>query len=251
MATIIKQFIAALQFLTIFRITNKIDLDPKDFSASLAFFPLIGLLLGTLLAVTGYLFLKPFPASVAGALMCAFYVFLTRGLHLDGIADVFDALGSHKPKEQMLQIMKDSHIGAIGVIALVLVLILKSSGFGILIQSESFKFIALVPVLGRFSLHVLAAFSHYARPEGGLGEGFVGEKARAYLLPSALITVLASIFLAGFAGLLLTIAITLLALFFVIFFKRALGGVTGDVLGFQIEIAETVLLSLGALLYHG
>jgi len=248
---IIKRFIAALQFLTIFRIKNDLNLERSDFSASLAFFPFIGLLLGLILALLGYLFAKSFPTLVAGAMLCAFHAFFTRGLHLDGLADVADALGSHKPREQALKIMKDSCTGAIGVIALALALILKSSALGELVQSGAFKFIILVPCLARFSLNVLAALSVYARPEGGLGESFVGTEAKRPLVPAFITALLAGIFLAGIGGFFLVAAIMLLAAFFAFFFKKRLGGVTGDVLGFQVEISETILLIIGTAMHHG
>ncbi len=217
----------------------------------LAFFPLVGLFLGLMLGFLGFLFAKSFPALVSGALLCASSAFFTRCLHLDGLADVADGLGSHQPREQVLRIMKDSCTGAMGVIALALVLILKSSALGHLVQSGSYKFIILVPCLARFSLNVLASLSNYARPEGGLGKYFVGHDAKRQLVPACLTALFAGLFLAGIGGLFLVAAITLLAIFFAFFFKRRLGGVTGDVLGFQVEISETVLLLVGTAMHHG
>ncbi len=244
------RLVAALQFLTIFRIKKDLGLEEKDFSLMLAFFPLIGLLLGSLLALLASNFAHAFPSLVAGALLCAFHAFFTRGLHLDGVADVFDGLGSHKQRQQMLQIMKDSYTGAMGIIALVLVLLLKSSALGELASGGNLKFMILVPCLGRFSLNVLAALSVYARPEGGLGKHFVGTRARRPLMPAFLTALVSAFFFAGIRGLFLLAATIFLAIFFAFFFKNRLGGITGDVLGFQVEICETLLLVIGTAMPH-
>ncbi len=185
------------------------------------------------------------PYDVLGVLETAWLAFLTRGLHLDGLADTADGLGGGNARERVLLIMKDSHVGAFGVTALMLVLLLKSACFSGLSRTGSWQVIVLAPCFSRFSLAVLAPLSRYARPEGGLGQAFTGKKTRWTLALSAPTALCAGWALMGITG----IVGALLAGFFgiaaAVFYHYRLGGVTGDLLGAQVELSETLILLAG------
>ena len=183
---------------------------------------------------------------LCGAAVAVLLAFLTRGLHLDGLADTADAIGSGAQAEKALSIMKDSRSGALGVLALCSAIVLKAASCADLSSSGAWQMFVLVPCLSRWSMNCLAASSRYARPEGGLGEAFCGKSARQHLYVSGLTAVAASWFLAGTAGLGLLAAATAAGPAAAWWFARRFGGVTGDVLGAHLEGTETLLFMAGA-----
>src|SRR3989338_5804758 len=120
-------FLFALQFLTIIPVNIR-HIDEKRSAKAVIFFPLVGLFLGLILAaVNNLLLFFKFEGLLINTILVISLAILTGGLHLDGLADTFDALLSRKNKEQMLEIMRDSHIGAMGVLSLISVILLKIS----------------------------------------------------------------------------------------------------------------------------
>lgn len=218
-----------------------------DLARSLFWFPWVGLVLGLIYlgAWTGLLKVLPHPA--AAALLLSLTVVLTGGLHLDGLADTVDGLGGGKTPESRRRIMKDSRVGAFGVLGLFLALLLKYSFFLALADQGWRGPIILFPVLSRAGIVMLAYLSDYARPEGGLGQAMttgVSQRVAAGATSSAVIL---SVLLLGFRGLVIAAAAALLVSLLSRYFRRTLGGVTGDVLGATNEIIEVVVLG-GALL---
>ncbi len=210
---------------------------------TLAYFPLVGLILGLLTAGLAWAAGDLWPPAAIGLLAVIWLAFLTRGLHLDGLADTADAIGSNAPRERALEIMKDSRTGAYGAVALVLVLLAKSRGFELLAEIEAWEAFILVPCLSRWGLCVLAVSSQYARADGGLGKAFVGAQNQWTLGisgPTALCAawVLAGPVIAAWA----VLGVGLLSLLCSAYFRRRLGGVTGDVLGAHVEVLEAVLV---------
>lgn len=208
---------------------------------SIDYFPVVGLLLGGMIAAIGWLFAKCLPSSVAGTLLVVALAILTRALHLDGLADTADGIGSGKEPVKALEIMKDSRTGAFGVVAVALVLLMKMQGFIALCDKEAWFSLALVPCLSRFGLNVLAAFSVYARQSGGLGRYFVGKEVKARLwLPFSCTLAFCWCFLEQ-AGVLLCLLVAIISLLTSRYFQKRLGGVTGDVLGAHVEILEAIV----------
>ena len=123
-----KPLFYAVAFLT--RIPVPFRFDARDRTKSTAYYPLVGLLIGGVIAAFDGLIAVHFPPLVRAVLVTACWVFITGGLHLDGLMDVFDGLGSHREPERILAIMKDSRVGAMGVLAAVLILLLKDRGPG-------------------------------------------------------------------------------------------------------------------------
>jgi len=234
----IKTFLIALQFLTTITISRRFFVDFQELTASLAYFPAIGLILGGLLAGLDQLLSLFWPSSIRAVLETISLIILTRGLHLDGLADTLDALGSNASRENALQIMKDSRIGAFGAMALVMCLLLKTKGLEVISEKGLWQAMVLTPALSRWGLHVLASFSIYARREGGLGAAFVGRPTRATLPWAALTAGIASLLLCEWKGLYLFVGTTLFSWLMSRYFQKRLGGVTGDVLGAHLEWTE-------------
>ena len=115
-------FLMQIQFLTRIPIPVKIKFDEKVFARSMMLSPLAGFIIGIILGFTYYfahLTEKPLFAAV---MVVAAWIVLTGGLHLDGLADTSDGIFSNRPKEKILEIMKDSRIGTNGTIALILII---------------------------------------------------------------------------------------------------------------------------------
>lgn len=241
----------ALAFLTRFPVRLPADLPPERLAASSAFFPLAGWLLGGLqvLLAWGLLGLGATPL-LAATVVVGFGAWLTRGLHLDGLADLCDGLGGSFEPGKRLAIMKDSATGAFGVIGLILLLLAKvaalaalldgalgmaSCGWPILQVSRLTGLVA-APVAARWGMAALACGSTYPRAVG-TGHAFVGRVRLWHLLGGAffLLPLLAMDLRVALVAIL---AVQLPALGLRVQCDRALGGVTGDVLGAACELGE-------------
>ncbi|MBI3754260.1 MAG: adenosylcobinamide-GDP ribazoletransferase [Deltaproteobacteria bacterium] len=242
----IKSFLLALQLLTIIPIKIKGNADERELGRSTAFFPLVGAVQGIILVGANLLFSIFLPQDIASALVLVVLILTNGGFHLDGFADTIDGLAGGSTKEERLNIMKDSRIGAIGVVALVLLLLVKFLCINFLTSHLSpltFSYILfLLPVIGRWSMVPMAYWADYARPNGGLGKAFAEHtRLREFLIATAFMLFFSAILL-GWRGLIYSGIIFIAVYTITLFFKRKLGGVTGDVLGFQSEISEAVFL---------
>lgn len=241
----IKGLTAAIQTLTSIPIPGRGD---QDLSSALPWFPIVGLLLGVLLWVTGLLWaLMPFAQWSAGCamLLVIIDVLLTRGLHLDGLADWADSMGSFD-RERRLAIMKDASIGAFGTIAVLLCLISKWVIFERLLSSDTFLWIMPVMVISRSMMVELMTTLPYARSGEGMARPFVdnaGKGKRIISLSVAVVLCLVS----GPIGLGLLIIAWIITMIFRSYCLTKFGGITGDLLGATDEINEVVLLALCAL----
>ncbi len=242
----------------------------QDLGRAAAWFPFVGLMLGAMLSIAYFLLSQTFPPLLAAALTVALWAALTGGLHLDGLADCCDGLLASVTPDRRIEIMRDPRTGAFGVIGLILFLALKMLAVAYLLPPFYPPFplsllpnivvpVTLAAVLARWLILVVAR-QPSARP-GGLGADFAlgltpPTLTLAALLPLALIAGLA-ILLFGNWGLTFSfggwriiraVLFAHLTAFAVIAFARArLGGVTGDVLGLTVELAElTVLLTFAA-----
>lgn len=218
------------------------DWSPGDSGRAAVWFPLVGLVVGALtwLAWKGAMLI--FPPLVAGILALVAWVALTGGLHLDGLADCCDALLVSVPTERRLEIMKDPHLGAFGVIGVTLVLLLKAATLATLTPTTSFG-ILLAATLARWCI-LPAGLLPTSRP-GGLGADFSLGVQPSFIyvgavLPMALAFVLQ---VQGILSLLAGVGATLLVLRLA---RSRIGGVTGDVLGTIVEVVETVVLLIFA-----
>ena len=166
---LIRRFLLALSFLTVLPIPLiffKKEIENKnnnsvnaDFSKSSVFFPLAGLLIGGILYVF-YLLLKciNLPIQLQAGFLLAIWVFLSGGLHLEGLADMVDGFSGGENKEDIIRIMKDGSIGAKGAIVLILLILLKYLLLYSLTESSKGGILLLAPMLGRWSM-VIAAYS--------------------------------------------------------------------------------------------
>lgn len=217
-----------------------------DLARSVIFFPVVGLVLGLLVAGVGWLHVAGvLPASIAAALVVVVLALLTGGLHLDGVADLFDGLaGGRGERERTLRIMRDSRVGAAGALALVLVVLLKLAALRELLERRELLALVAFPAVARWAVIPQLAFFGYARPEG-LGRVFRGRIARTPLAAQSILLAAWSVRLGH--GLWLEVGAALVvSLGLAAWLDRRLGGLTGDVYGATIELCETAALVVAA-----
>lgn len=239
-------FFAALQFLTIFPWPKRAVRSDDEIGRGTIFFPMIGLLLGLILALVNSLLESLVSPGLLSVLLVTLLALLTRGLHLDGLGDTFDGLGAGGDRERMLRIMDDSHTGAFGLIAIVLLLFFKIHAIES-IDGERWRALLAAPVLGRWALVLLGYRSKAAKP--GLGSNLIDHLKTKHVLFATLITLLLVAAILHGRGIALMIWIAVFSLASKKYFNRRLGGVTGDTFGAVGELSETsvlVFLALGA-----
>ncbi len=241
------EFLVALQFLTIIRLRRALPFDEKTLGRSGAFFPVVGLLLGAVVWALDHSFFLFFPSALANVFVIASFAGLTRGLHLDGVADSVDGLWGGADQRRRLAIMKDSRLGTFGALALLAVVLTKLRALDFLQGAGRSSALLLSPMFGRWACIIMASLSLSAREEG-LGALFVGNVQRRELLLASTFTVLAGLCFIGVVNLVLCGILAGLAVGVTRYCVRQLGGVTGDTLGAVGELVETVAFCLFCLL---
>ncbi|OXM86679.1 adenosylcobinamide-GDP ribazoletransferase [Paenibacillus rigui] len=258
---------AAFQFLSRLPVPVTLHYDHAMFRRSVVFYPLVGAVLGVLLSLGGLVLQSVLPPPAAAAFMVVLWVAMTGALHLDGLMDTADGILSHRPKEQMLEIMKDSRVGAMGVVACVLLLLCKWTllqAWLPLSAGGSLFVLPLVTLWSRWYMVLAIACWPYARvgPNGeaeglgaffrGLGWKHISLHTTMALLLSALLVVCSGHSLLSVQGLgILAIAAGASGISgwgLSAYLHKKLGGLTGDTYGAINELLELVLLLI---LYGG
>lgn len=233
---------AAFRFLTVFPLPTSLGLDPEDLPGSTLFFPVVGLVLGLLAAAGARLMWEVFPPPAAAVLLTFLLLMFSGGLHLDGLADTADGFFSARDRPAILEIMRDSRIGVMGVAALFLVLSLKVSCLAVMDPRLVLRAALIMPLAGRCSLLLAMVLLPYVRPEGGLGTLFYSPHLRPAAAAGSIILFGVSGAVLGFRGLAAAVLVSAGAILFSGICRMKIGGATGDTLGAASEIGETVLL---------
>jgi adenosylcobinamide-GDP ribazoletransferase len=232
---------AALRFLTILPVPGRSSVE--DLERAPVWFPFTGALVGSLAAAADLAGSRAgLPPAVRCVLTVAVLAALTGGLHLDGLADAADGLLSARPRDRALEIMRDSRIGTMGTLALVLVLALKAGGLLHLEGVPRLWAIVLAPTAGRAALVATLCVLPYARrQEGGLATVFVQRRHSAWVLWAGLPTVAVAAAAGAAAGSRAIASVILVTAALGVVTRRRLGGFTGDTLGATSEVAEAVV----------
>ena len=236
----------ATQFLTRLPVPAVDDFSPDDLSRSAAWFPFVGLVLGGVVALV--LWLASYRAPTLGAAIALVtWVWLTGALHLDGLADLSDALAAaHHDQQRFFAVLADPHLGTFGVVSIVLVLILKLTSLAHLTGLPLANPAALPLLLAWARLGPLA-WSRWLQPlKAGHGERFAAH------LPIGWIAFWTAALLVASALLAPTLCLApLVILAWGAWLRWRLGGITGDCLGAGVEITEVALLCALALTASG
>ncbi len=239
--TLTLRFCTAMRFLTLVPISWRAEEDVQQFADSLPFFVVVGMVIGSLGSCGIFLLSKAFPQPVIVALSLGYLAFISGCLHLDGLSDSADGLLSSRPREASLKIMKDSRAGAMGIIAVVLVFLLKYAALSSMSTGTLMAGLFLMPVAGRTAILLTMASLPYAREEGGLGNLFyTGNSKKAATLAIILFSACAWFFVPEY---LITVILSFFAVNFLFnrWCKKKLGGATGDTLGAVCEITEMIV----------
>lgn len=242
-----RAFWLAVQFLTRLP-TPRVEIDAAARGTSVLFYPLVGLLIGALLALLHWP-LATTDAGLEAALLLLAWALLTGGLHLDGLADSADAwLGSHGDRDRALAIMKDPYTGPAGAVAVVLALLLKFAALSALLWESAWEALVVAPLLGRAALVTLLLTTPYVRPDG-IGADHAAHLPRVLAGGVLAVTGIAVVAWLEWDGLwLLAVAAAVIYGLRYLMLRR-LGGTTGDTLGASCEIVEATALVTLALLW--
>jgi len=232
-----KSLLLMITFFTRLPVAYPYDYDERDFVKGVKLLPIIGVIIGVFLY--GSTVLEDYiHRPILIVFIWTIYLFITGGLHIDGLADSFDGIFSYRKREEMLNIMKDSRIGVFGVIGILWLLLLNLS-LSYYIENI---FLIIVPIVGRSSALLAASISQYAREEGGMGASFINSCG----IKEGLLGIMFSLgigFVIGGVSLVGTLFATFTTV--IILTKnigKKLGGMTGDTIGAVIEISQTLFM---------
>lgn len=235
----------AVQFLTRLPVAGSTEPTDADLGRSVAFYPLVGLGLGlvlALLAASG----GQGPGLLVAALLVALWAGVTGFLHLDGLADSADAwLGGQGDPERTLAILKDAYAGPAGVAVVVLVLLIKVAALAPLMTTGAGAALVAAPLLARAGAAGLLLTTPYVRP-GGLGDSAARHLPRPAVWLAVAVAVLLVLALGGWTGLagVAVAGVVLIVLRWLML--RRLEGLTGDTVGAAVEIIEAAVLAVFA-----
>ena len=234
---------AALQFLTVSPPLVRRLFTDAELGASVAYFPLVGLLLGGLLAGLNAGLRWLLPVEVATVFTLSAWVVLTGGLHIDGFLDSCDALLGGRTPEERLRILRDEHVGAFAVAGGILLLMLKFAALSSLEHSASA--LVLACVIGRWLICLAMLFFPYGRPQV-LGRTMKDHVGRWQGWLATLTAVLAIGAIAPLFGSLAVVAALIVAGWAARFALKRLPGLTGDSYGAICELGEVAVLVVWA-----
>lgn len=238
---VVRWLVLALQFCTVLP-TPSLKRVPTDHEVRIStlFYPLIGGALGSVLWAVTHLLEHRSPWLLTAVLAVLVSTVVTGGLHLDGLMDTFDAIGSRQPSPRALDIMRDSRVGAMGVLAGCLALVLKTAAVGALVQAHaSLSTFILIPSVSRSAMVLSMNLAPYARNSTGLGAVFSQKLPDWVIFLAFAWPVVAMIVFHTYRyGAELGLFATALAIVVSLFCRRRFGGMTGDTYGALQEIVE-------------
>ncbi len=231
-----KRLISAIEFLTILPMGKPPVYEPRGM---VPFFPIVGMILGTLVSIFDQAALRLWPAPVAAILDVVFLVVLTGAFHLDGLGDTADGLLGHRSRDKALVVMKDSRIGVMGLVAIACGLSVKWGGIMNLGAHRSLLLV-IIPAYARGSMLFGIRILPYGRPEDGIGRAIFGGTLKlcafwGFIIPIALTFVL------GWRGAWLIVVFMIITAAILMYYKKRMGCITGDMLGAMTEITESIL----------
>lgn len=235
---------------------------------SLMFYPFVGFVIGSIVALFAYGLSFILPMSVVAVITLVIWIGLSGALHLDGLLDTADGMLSHRSRERMLEIMKDSRVGAMGIIVCICYVLLKVVLIVSLLEDPAVALIMLVlaPIWSRWFMSAAIVWWPYVRGESGMGSMF-REAGHRHIWIGALIALTSSTigcmfisWLPGIDGANLVELVVLLGAIFLLtvmvgtwiatVIARKLGGLTGDTYGALNELLELIILLAMVIFIH-
>lgn len=237
----IRPFLIAVQFLTRLPVRLATQSSDKDQGYSLLYYPLVGLIIGSILIGLGWL-LNSTPPLVTTAILITFWILLTGGLHLDGLADSADAwIGGMGNRIKTLAVMKDPNCGPAGVVAIVLTILLKFTALHTLVVINEWITLLLSIIFARTLIPLLFLTTPYVR-SNGLGASLAANQPHRWSFSIIVTVFLLTFLLTDIRYLLLALTAIITFLFLRNLMYQRIGGTTGDTAGALVEITETAIL---------
>lgn len=243
-SAVAEQIAIAFQFLT--RVPfSTLTWSPDGLSRSAKFFPLVGLAIGAAAAILQLWLSTHFPAGIVAMLIVLFTVLVTGGLHEDGLADVADAFGGGRDRDQVLSILKDSHIGSYGAIALIFSIASRVVLLAVLPGNKLARYLVSAQVLCRWTSLPLGALLPAARNQEGQGARLAKRISFRSTTAGTLIAFGTAIFLLRMDAVEPILSVLLLTALSGLYYRRRIGGVTGDCFGATIQLTEIAVYVCG------
>ncbi|MEE9497165.1 MAG: adenosylcobinamide-GDP ribazoletransferase [Desulfobacterales bacterium] len=236
-----RNLISALQFITILPLGKGKSFDPPKM---VPYFPLVGILLGLLVAVFDTIVVRFWAPPVAALLDIILLAVLTAAFHLDGLGDTADGLLGQRSTDKALEIMKDSRIGTMGLVAILFGLALKWGGIAGLDSHRSI-FLIVIPANARAGILFGMRFLPYGRPNG-TGKPFFKTQLAPIHFWGLIFPVGLSLIL-GFKAIWLNLLFAVIVGSILNFYKRRMGCITGDMLGAMTEVTESGLFLMASI----
>lgn len=237
---ILESIVVAFQFLTRLYLPINVEWDTANLRRSLMWFGLVGAFIGVILAGAMTLFnrFNVIPA-VSGIIILLIWIFITGGMHIDGISDMADGFFSMRDKEKTLEIMKDSHVGAFGVITIVFLLLIKFEMLKeFIIIEKNVWLLILPPTIARIAAGLVLSFYETTK-KSGLGYTFHSSDPRIFWAIGFIVTLIISSILNIKSLIFIGIAI-LASNLMALWAKKKIGGLNGDIYGAIVETVEVI-----------
>ena len=242
-----RDFITCLEFLTRLRFTNRTEWHDDDFSRSVPYFPLVGLVMGLFMGAVNYaLCYLHTPALMRAVMLVLAELVIIGALMYDGFMDTSDGVFSARNRERMLEIMKDSHVGSNAVIALVCLVLLKVAAYTTLDGAKLSYILVAMYVATRTFMVIYIVNYKYAR-KTGIGHMFKGYAKPVYTY-IAFALCIALVYACGLPYLYTVVGTFVICQGIARFLSGQLGGLTGDTYGFLTECGVVVYLMLATYL---
>ena len=241
----VDDFVAALQFLTRVPIRLR-SFDDYSLARAMAFFPVVGTLIGFAAACVHHLCVTHLSLPIAALLTVIFTVVLTGALHEDGLADAADGFGAGGASERILSIMRDSRIGSYGGAALIFSIGGRIVVLASISPAAAFIYLIVAHTLCRWTSLALAYFMPAASEERGQGAQVAGKVTRTAFWTGTVFATLLTIFLLHWRAVAVLAVAALFTGASALFYRRRLGGVTGDCLGATNQLTDFSILLCGA-----
>ncbi len=236
-----RNLISALQFITILPLGKAHSFDaPK----MVPYFPLVGILLGLLVAGFDAIVVRFWTPPVVALLDIILLAVLTGAFHIDGLGDTADGLLGPRSRDKALEIMKDSRIGTMGLVAILFGLAIKWGGIASLDAHRSIILI-MIPAYARAGILFGMRYLPYGRPDG-TGKPFFHEKLSWRHFGGLFLPIGLSLLL-GLKALWLNLAFAIIIGSILFFYKKRMGCITGDMLGAMTEVTEAGLFLMASI----
>lgn len=233
----------ALSWLTVFPVRGPQEIGRVEAGKAIASTPLVGVVLGVVASVLLWgLDSASLPSLVSGFVVVAALALLTRGMHVDGLADTADGLGCYGPPERAREVMQSGSAGPFGVAAIALILGIQAAGFGALAQDHAWWSIALAVTVGRVAVVAACRRGVHAASDTGFGALVADTQSRWVFAVWTLVALLAAVTVTDrwWQGPLVIAFALITAVLAVRHCVRRFGGVSGDVLGAALEVTTTI-----------